>query len=425
MRPKQVMGDDMTAITGVHAREILDSRGNPTLEVDLFAENGLMSRAAVPSGASVGTREAVELRDGNEDRYLGKGVEKAVKNVNQEISSAIMGIDVEDQTSLDHIMIALDGTENKSRLGANAILGVSLAAMKLAAASAGRSLWRYIAGLRGFSMPLMFMNVLNGGAHADNPIAFQEFMIVPTMKEHFPDSVRVGAEIFHHLKKKLNEKGLSTGVGDEGGFAPNIHTPEEALDLILSAIESAGYKPEDDVLLALDVAASEFYKDGKYDLGQGKLLTSAELVGYYENLVQKYPIISIEDPLSELDWDGWRDASARLNDLVQLVGDDIFVTNPTIFGKAIDESIANAILIKPNQIGTVTETIETVELAHESGYSCMMSHRSGETEDATIAHLAVGLNTRQIKTGSLCRADRTAKYNELLRISEEMIDLGV
>lgn len=410
----------MTAITGIHAREILDSRGNPTIEVDIYAENGMVSRAAVPSGASVGTLEACELRDGDELRYLGKGVQQAVKNVNHEIANTLTGMDVEEQYRIDRSMLMLDGTENKSRLGANAILAVSLANFKLAAMVSGMSPWRYISGLRGHALPSMFMNVLNGGAHANNPIAFQEFMICPSNHVPFADSLRMGVEIFHHLKKIIEKKGMSTSVGDEGGFAPDIQSPEEALDLIMKAIESARYRPGEDVRLALDVAASEFYKDGVYEVSDTQKLSSSELIAYYEKLHQNYPIISIEDPLSEHDWDGWKEASSVLNNKVQLVGDDIFVTNPTILKKAIQEQVGNAILIKPNQIGTLTETIETVELARAHGYGTMMSHRSGETEDATIAHLAVGLNTKQIKTGSLCRADRTAKYNELLRIAEEV-----
>ena len=407
----------MSKIKEVIGREILDSRGNPTVEVDVILECGIVGRAAVPSGASTGEREALEMRDGG-TRYMGKGVQNAVNNVNGELRNFVIGMDALNQKELDYAMIKLDGTETKSRLGANAILGISMAAMKAAAQYKGLPLYRYIGD--GTMLPKPMMNIINGGAHADNSLDFQEFMIIPqadTIKER----VRIGAEVFHNLKKVLNEKGYATGVGDEGGFAPNLKSNAEGFELIIEAITRANYVPGKDVCLAIDVAASEFYKDGMYVLdGEGKSLTTEELVSFYEELVNKYPIISIEDPVDENDWEGFRLITERLGSKVQLVGDDLFVTNKKCLQMGIDNHAGNAILLKVNQIGTITETLETIELARNNGYATVISHRSGETEDTTIADLAVGLNLGQIKTGSLSRTDRVCKYNRLIRIEEEL-----
>ena len=404
-------------ITNVKAREILDSRGNPTVEVDVYLEDGSMGRAAVPSGASTGSREALELRDGGE-RFLGKGVTKAVDNVNKEIKPIVLGMDAYDQKTLDLKMIEADGTENKEKFGANAILGVSMATMKAAAISKGMPLYKYIG--EGTTLPVPMMNIINGGAHADNKLDFQEFMIIP-QRDNIKERVSVGAEVFHNLKKVLNEKGLATGVGDEGGFAPNLESNSEGFELIIEAIKKAGYIPGKDVKLGIDVAASEFYKDGKYNLiGEGRSLTTDELIEYYVELVNKYPIISIEDPVDENDWEGFTKITEKLGDKVQLVGDDLFVTNKKCLQQGIDKHAGNAILLKVNQIGTITETIETINLAKENGYKTIISHRSGETEDTTIADLAVGLDLGQIKTGSMSRTDRICKYNRLIRIEEEL-----
>ncbi len=405
-------------IKDVKAREILDSRGNPTVEVDVILENGIIGRASVPSGASTGEREALELRDGDTTRYNGKGVLKAVNNVNTFLRDLVIGMDVENQKSIDYAMINLDGTETKSRLGANAILGVSMACLKAAAINSGKPLYEYIGS--GKTLPRPMMNILNGGAHADNSLDFQEFMIIPN-RETVSERIRVGAEVFHALKKVLNERGLFTGVGDEGGFAPNLNSNSEGFELIIEAIERAGYVPGTDVNLGIDVAASEFYNDGKYELkGEGRSLTTEELIEFYEELVNKYPIISIEDPVDENDWEGFRLITERLGDKIQLVGDDLFVTNKKCLQKGIDMHAGNAILLKVNQIGTITETIETINLAKSNGYNTIISHRSGETEDTTIASLAVGLDLGQIKTGSLSRTDRICKYNELIRIEENL-----
>jgi enolase len=413
----------VTAIIDIHARTIIDSRGNPTVEVDVMLEDGSFGRAAVPSGASTGAHEAVELRDGDKSRWLGKGVEKAVDAVNGEIAEAVLGLDAEDQADLDHAMIEVDGTENKGRLGANAILGVSLAAAKAAADARGLPLYRYVGGVAAHVLPVPMMNIINGGEHADNPIDFQEFMIVPVGAENIVEAVRCGSEIFHTLKKSLHAKGLATGVGDEGGFAPNIASTSEALDFIMASIEAAGYKPGDDVMLALDCAATEFYKNGKYDIsGENKILSSDEMAGYLADLTRRYPIFSIEDGMAEDDWDGWKALTDMIGDKVQLVGDDLFVTNPKRLKRGIDGGYANSLLVKVNQIGTLTETLEAVSLAQRSAYTAVMSHRSGETEDATIADLAVATNCGQIKTGSLARSDRLAKYNQLIRIEEELGD---
>ncbi|AQR73209.1 phosphopyruvate hydratase [Sphingomonas sp. LM7] len=413
----------MTAIIDIHARQILDSRGNPTVEVDVLLEDGSFGRAAVPSGASTGAHEAVEKRDGDKSRWLGKGVEGAVQAVNSEIAEEVLGLDAEDQADLDRAMIELDGTENKGRLGANAILGVSLAAAKAAADARGLPLYRYVGGVNAHVLPVPMMNIINGGEHADNPIDFQEFMIVPVGAENIVEAVRCGSEIFHTLKKKLHEKGLATGVGDEGGFAPNIASTTEALDFIMSSIEAAGYKPGDDVMLALDCAATEYYKDGAYKMvGEGKTLSSLENVDFLAGLAAKYPIFSIEDGMAEDDWEGWKALTDAIGGKVQLVGDDLFVTNPKRLKRGIDGSYANSLLVKVNQIGTLTETLEAVSLAQRSSYTAVMSHRSGETEDATIADLAVATNCGQIKTGSLARSDRLAKYNQLIRIEEELGD---
>ena len=410
----------MTAIIDVVGREILDSRGNPTVEVDVVLEDGSLGRAAVPSGASTGAHEAVELRDGAE-RYLGKGVLQAVEAVNNEIFEAIGGLDAEEQIKIDEAMCELDGTDNKARLGANAILGVSLAVAKAAAQAAGLSLYRYVGGTSARTLPVPMMNIVNGGAHADNPIDFQEFMIMPVGADAFGEALRTGAEIFHTLKKALHSAGHNTNVGDEGGFAPNIGSATEALDFVMKAIETAGYKPGEDVYIALDPASTEFFKDGKYHLeGEGKVLEPVEMAAVYADLVAKYPIISIEDGMAEDDWDGWAEITKLIGDKCQLVGDDLFVTNVARLSQGIEKGVANSILIKVNQIGSLTETLQTVEMAHKAAYTAVMSHRSGETEDNTIADLAVATNCGQIKTGSLARSDRLAKYNQLLRIEEEL-----
>jgi enolase len=413
----------MSSIVDIVAREILDSRGNPTVEADVLLESGVMGRAAVPSGASTGSREAIELRDGDASRFLGKGVMQAVENVNTEISEAIIGLDAQEQAFIDQTMIDLDGTDNKSRLGANAILAVSMAVAKAAAEESGLPLYRYFGGMSPMQMPVPMMNIINGGEHANNSLDIQEFMIMPVGAATFREALRCGAEVFHALKKLLDKKGHSTAVGDEGGFAPNLGSHAEALEIIMQAIEAAGYVPGKDVLLALDCAASEFYKDGKYHLaGEGLQLTSAQFTDYLANLADQFPIVSIEDGMSEADWDGWKLLTDRLGDKVQIVGDDIFVTNTRIFKEGIRKGIANSILIKINQIGTLSETFAAVEMAKRAGYTAVISHRSGETEDSTIADIAVGLNAGQIKTGSLSRSDRIAKYNQLLRIEEDLGD---
>jgi len=410
----------MTAIIDINAREILDSRGNPTVEVDVLLEDGSFGRAAVPSGASTGAHEAVELRDGGA-RYLGKGVLKAVEAVNTEIMDAIGGMDAEDQRILDHAMIALDGTANKAKLGANAILGVSMAIAKAAADASGLPLYRYVGGPNASILPVPMMNIINGGEHADNPIDFQEFMIMPVVAETMSDAVRMGAEVFHTLKKELSSQGHNTNVGDEGGFAPNIGSAPDALDFIMKSIEKAGFKPGEDMYLALDCASTEFFKDGKYVLaGERRTLEPEAMAAYLDELVNKYPIISIEDGMAEDDWDGWKSHTQMSGEKCQLVGDDLFVTNSARLADGIRMGVANSILVKVNQIGTLTETLDAVEMAHKSSYTAVMSHRSGETEDATIADLAVATNCGQIKTGSLARSDRLAKYNQLLRIEEEL-----
>ncbi len=416
----------MSAIVDVVAREILDSRGNPTVEADVLLESGVMGRAAVPSGASTGSREAIELRDGDKGRYLGKGVLQAVENVNTEISEAIIGLDAEEQAFIDGALIELDGTDNKSRLGANAMLAVSMAVAKAAAEEAGLPLYRYFGGSGPMSMPVPMMNVINGGAHANNNLDIQEFMILPVGAKSFREALRCGAEVFHNLKKLVDKKGYPTTVGDEGGFAPNVAGNDEAIELILKAIETAGYTPGQDVVLGLDCASSEFFKNGKYVLASEKLeLDSAGMTDYLATLAGKYPIISIEDGMAEGDWDGWKLLTDRLGKTVQIVGDDLFVTNPKILREGIQKGIANSILIKINQIGTLTETFAAVEMAKRAGYTNVISHRSGETEDSTIADIAVGLNAGQIKTGSLSRSDRIAKYNQLLRIEEDLGDTVV
>ncbi len=413
----------MSSIVDVVAREILDSRGNPTVEADVLLESGVMGRAAVPSGASTGSREAIELRDGDKGRYLGKGVLQAVENINTEISEAIIGLDAQEQAFIDQTMIDLDGTDNKSRLGANAILAVSMAVAKAAAEESGLQLYRYFGGMAPMQMPVPMMNIINGGEHANNSLDIQEFMVMPVGAESFREALRCGAEIFHALKKLLDKKGHSTAVGDEGGFAPNLGSHAEALQVIMQAIETAGYVPGQDVLLALDCAASEFYKDGKYHLsGEGLQLTSAQFVDYLANLADQFPIVSIEDGMSEADWEGWKLLTDRLGKNVQIVGDDVFVTNTKIFKEGIKKGIGNSILIKINQIGTLSETFAAVEMAKRAGYTAVISHRSGETEDSTIADIAVGLNAGQIKTGSLSRSDRIAKYNQLIRIEEDLGD---
>ena len=417
----------MSEITDIYAREILDSRGNPTIEVEVYTEAGTMGRAAVPSGASTGEREAIELRDGDKSRYLGKGVLKAIENVNEIIADALIGWEVSDQVGIDRKLIELDGTEFKSRLGANATLGVSLACAKAAAEEAGLPLYQYIGGSNAKELPLPMMNIINGGAHADNNVDIQEFMIMPAGAISFKEALRMGTEIFHALKGVLKAKGYNTAVGDEGGFAPNLKSNEEALEVIMEAIVKAGYKPGEDVLLALDVAASELFKDGVYTLAneaQSKK-TPVELIDFYEYLVNKYPIISIEDGMAENDWDGWKLLTERLGKRIQIVGDDLFVTNPKILKEGIDKGIANSILIKLNQIGTLTETLDAIEMAKRAGYTTVISHRSGETEDTTLADLAVAVNSGQIKTGSLCRTDRVAKYNQLLRIEDELDSVAV
>ena len=413
----------MTAIVDIHARQILDSRGNPTVEVEVVLEDGSVGRAGVPSGASTGAHEAVELRDGDTSRYGGKGVLKACAAVNNEIFDALSGMDAEDQGDIDAAMIELDGTPNKARLGANAILGVSLAVAKAAADARGISLHKYVGGVSAHILPVPMMNIINGGAHADNPIDFQEFMIMPVGADTLAEAVRWGAEIFHTLKKRLSDAGLSTSVGDEGGFAPNLASPAVALDFIMSSIEAAGYRPGDDVMLALDSAATEFFHDGKYVLaGEGRTLTADEMVAYYAQLAGKYPILSIEDGMAEDDFAGWKALTDTLGATHQLVGDDLFVTNPSRLRDGIGRGLANSLLVKVNQIGTLTETLQAVEMAHRARYTCVMSHRSGETEDSTIADLAVATNCGQIKTGSLARSDRLAKYNQLIRIEEELGD---
>ena len=415
----------MTAIVDILAREILDSRGNPTVEVDILLEDGSEGRAAVPSGASTGAHEANELRDGDKARYHGKGVLKAVDAVNGEIYDALSGLDAEDQRGLDAAMIQLDGTKNKSRLGANAILGVSLAAAKAAAAASGLPLYRYIGGVNAHILPVPMMNIINGGAHADNPIDIQEFMIMPVAAETVSDAIHMGAEIFHTLKKNLKDAGLNTSIGDEGGFAPNLKSADEALSFIMKAIEKAGYKPGQDVMLALDCAATEYYKNGKYEMaGEGKSLDSAANVKYLEGLVSRFPIISIEDGMGEDDWAGWKLLTDALGKKCQLVGDDLFVTNTERLAQGIAKATANSILVKVNQIGTLTETLDAVSMAQRAGYTAVMSHRSGETEDSTIADLAVATNCGQIKTGSLSRSDRLAKYNQLIRIEGELGDVA-
>ncbi len=413
----------MSAIIDVIAREILDSRGNPTVEADVLLESGVLGRAAVPSGASTGSREAIELRDGDKSRYLGKGVLKAVEHVNTEICEAIIGLDVEDQAFIDQTMIELDGTENKSRLGANALLAVSMACARAAAEQAGLPLYRYLGGAAPMALPVPMMNIINGGAHANNNIDMQEFMVIPVGAPSFREALRYGAEVFHALKKLLDDAGMATTVGDEGGFAPNLESHEAALKLIVQAIEKAGLQPGIDVAIGVDCAASEFYKDGLYHLeSEGLKLSSAELTDYLAAWCDKYPIISIEDGMAEGDWDGWKTLTDKLGKRVQLVGDDLFVTNAKILKEGIDKDIANSILIKVNQIGTLSETFQAIEMAKQAGYTSVISHRSGETEDTTIADLAVATNARQIKTGSLSRSDRMAKYNQLLRIEEELGD---
>jgi enolase len=416
----------MSTIIDIHAREILDSRGNPTVEVDVTLEDGTMGRAAVPSGASTGVHEAVEKRDGDKSRYMGKGVLQAVDSVNGEIADTIVGFDATEQVAIDMAMIELDGTDNKGRLGANAILGVSLAVAKAAADYMGQPLFRYIGGTSARVLPVPMMNIINGGEHADNPIDIQEFMIMPVSATNIRDAVRMGSEVFHTLKGELTAAGLSTGIGDEGGFAPNISSTRDALDFILKSIKKAGYKPGEDIYLALDCAATEYYKGGKYEMkGEGKSLTSAENVDYLEALVNDYPIISIEDGMSEDDWDGWNALTQRLGDKIQLVGDDLFVTNPARLAMGIEQKSANSMLVKVNQIGTLTETLTAVNMAHRARFTNVMSHRSGETEDATIADLAVATNCGQIKTGSLARSDRLAKYNQLIRIEEMLGETAI
>ncbi|HEX7857077.1 MAG TPA: phosphopyruvate hydratase [Sphingobium sp.] len=411
----------MTEILAVHARQILDSRGNPTVEVDVMLDDGGFGRAAVPSGASTGAYEAVEIRDGDKGVYLGKGVLKAIAAVNGEIADEIIGLDAEDQQEIDAALIALDGTENKSRLGANAILGVSLAVAKAAADARGLPLYRYVGGVSAHVLPVPMMNIINGGEHADNPIDFQEFMVMPVGANSLAHAVQIGSEIFHTLKKGLHDKGLATSVGDEGGFAPNIASTRDALDFILASIEKAGYKPGEDVVLALDCAATEFFRNGRYEIsGEGLSLTPVEMADYLAALAADYPIKSIEDGMSEDDFEGWKALTDKIGSSVQLVGDDLFVTNPKRLAMGIDKGLANSLLVKVNQIGTLSETLEAVDIAHRARYTAVMSHRSGETEDSTIADLAVATNCGQIKTGSLARSDRLAKYNQLIRIEEEL-----
>ncbi len=417
----------MSEINDIYAREILDSRGNPTVEVEVYLESGAMGRAAVPSGASTGEREALELRDGDKARYLGKGVLKAVENINEVITEALVGWEASDQVGIDRKLLELDGTDFKSNLGANALLGVSLACAKAAAEEAGLPLYQYLGGSNAKELPLPMMNIINGGEHADNNVDIQEFMIMPAGAASFKDALRMGAEIFHALKKVLKGKGYNTAVGDEGGFAPDLKSNEEALQVIMEAITEAGYKAGEDILLALDVASSELFKDGKYHLENEKqpVKSAKELVDFYEDLVNRYPIISIEDGMAENDWEGWKLLTERLGKRIQLVGDDLFVTNTRILKEGIDKGIANSILIKVNQIGTLTETLDAIEMAKRAGYTAVVSHRSGETEDTTIADLAVATNAGQIKTGSLCRTDRVCKYNQLLRIEDELEGVAV
>ena len=417
----------MSEIVGLHARQVLDSRGNPTIEVEAILNTGVMGRASVPSGASTGQREAIEIRDGNKKKYMGRGVDKAIKNIHEKIAPAIMGFEVTDQVLVDQLMIDLDGTKNKAKLGANAILGVSLAVAKAAASDADLPLYQYIGGTNAKELPVPMMNVLNGGAHADNNVDIQEFMILPVGAKSFSDALRIGTEIFHHLKTVLKKRNYNTAVGDEGGFAPDLKSNEEAIEVLLEGIKSAGYKAGKDILLALDVAASELYSNKKYILAAGKKakLSSDEMIDYLERLAGKYPIISIEDGLSENDWSGWKRLTQRIGDKVQIVGDDVFVTNTDILNKGIKDGVCNSILIKVNQIGTLTETLNAVEMAKRAGYTAVISHRSGETEDTTIADIAVAVNAGQIKTGSLCRTDRVAKYNQLLRIEEMLGETGV
>lgn len=416
----------MTAIIDIIGRQILDSRGNPTVEVQVVLESGAWGRAAVPSGASTGVYEAVELRDGDKSRYLGKGVEKAVSFVNNELADELIGFDAEDQIGLDRLMCELDGTDNKSKYGANAILGISLANAKAVADECGMGLFRYLGGPYAHVLPTPMMNIINGGVHADNPVDIQEFMIMPVGAPTFSEALRCGAEIFHNLKKQLSAAGHNTNVGDEGGFAPALGSSQEALDFIMKSIEAAGYAPGEDVVIALDSASTEFFKDGKYVLaGEGKTLSSEQMVSYYEDLCARYPIVSIEDGMAEDDWDGWASLTATIGERVQLVGDDLFVTNAKRLAQGIEQKSANAILLKVNQIGTLSETLETIEMAKKAGFGMVMSHRSGETEDSTIADLAVATNCGQIKTGSLSRSDRIAKYNQLLRIEEELGDAAV
>jgi len=419
----------MSYIESIHARQILDSRGNPTIEVDVVTESGMLGRAAVPSGASTGSREAIELRDGDKKRYMGKGVLKAVANVNEKIADEVVGISVFEQSLIDKIMIELDGTPNKGKLGANAILGVSLAVARAAAVECGQPLYRYLGGVNANTLPVPMMNILNGGSHADNSIDFQEFMVMPIGASTFSEALHMGASVFHTLKKVLHDKGMSTNVGDEGGFAPNLKSNEEAIEVVLKAIEQAGYKPGKDIAIALDPAASEFYdaktKTYHFKKSSGKKLKPQEMAEYWTKWANKYPIISIEDGMAEDDWAGWKTLTEKIGKKIQLVGDDLFVTNVKILQEGIDKSIANAILIKVNQIGSLTETIDAVNLARRNSYKSIMSHRSGETEDSTIADLAVALNTGQIKTGSASRSDRMAKYNQLLRIEEELGEVAI
>ena len=415
----------MSAIVDIVGREILDSRGNPTVECDVLLESGVMGRAAVPSGASTGSREAIELRDGDKSRYLGKGVLKAVEHINTEISEAVLGLDASEQAFLDKTLIDLDGTENKSRLGANAMLAVSMAVARAAAEESGLPLYRYFGGMNGCQLPVPMMNVINGGAHANNNLDLQELMIIPVGAPNFREAVRYGAEVFHALKKIIHDKGMSIAVGDEGGFAPNVPNHEAAIQMILDAISAAGYTAGEQIAIGLDCAASEFYKDGKYELeGEGLSLTGEQWIDMLATWVDKYPIISIEDGMAEGDWDGWKLLTERLGQKVQIVGDDLFVTNTKILKEGIDKGIANSILIKINQIGTLTETFAAIEMAKRAGYTAVISHRSGETEDSTIADIAVGLNAGQIKTGSMSRSDRMAKYNQLLRIEEDLGDVA-
>lgn len=416
----------MSAIVDIHAREILDSRGNPTVEAEVVLQSGAFGRAAVPSGASTGVHEAVELRDGNKKRFGGKGVLKAVENVNDKIYDALAGLDAEDQIAIDQTMIDLDGTENKGKLGANAILAVSLAVAKAQAEESGLSLYRYLGGTMARTLPVPMMNILNGGKHADNPIDIQEFMIMPVGAESIREAIRWGSEIFHALQKNLKAAGHNTNVGDEGGFAPNLKSAEEALSFIVQSIKDAGYNPSEDVVLAMDAASSEFYKDGKYEMvGEGKSYTNAQMVEFYKELCEKFPIFSIEDGMAEDDWEGWKMLTDALGDKIQLVGDDLFVTNPKRLQMGLDKGVANSILVKVNQIGSLSETLKAVDLAQRNKYTAVLSHRSGETEDATIADIAVATNCGQIKTGSMSRSDRMAKYNQLIRIEEELGDVAV